>query len=42
VLARPSGTEPVIRIYGEARTEQRAEELLSVFGDAVEQVGETA
>jgi len=41
VLARPSGTEPVIRVYAEARTEQRAEELLDVFGDAVQQAGET-
>ena len=35
VLARPSGTEPVVRIYAEARTEARAEELLSVFADPV-------
>ena len=41
VLARPSGTEPVIRIYAEARTEERAAELLAVFGDAVERAKET-
>ena len=35
VLARPSGTEPVVRIYAEARTEARADELLSVFADPV-------
>jgi phosphomannomutase/phosphoglucomutase len=35
VLARPSGTEPVIRIYAEARSETRAEELAATFGDAV-------
>jgi len=38
VLARPSGTEPVIRIYAEARTEKRAEELAAMFGDAVRRV----
>lgn len=27
VLARPSGTEPLLRIYAEARTQDRAEEL---------------
>jgi phosphomannomutase/phosphoglucomutase len=27
VLARPSGTEPMVRIYAEARNEARAEEL---------------
>jgi phosphomannomutase/phosphoglucomutase len=27
VLARPSGTEPVVRVYAEARTLDRAEEL---------------
>ncbi|WP_226011636.1 phosphoglucosamine mutase [Halomicrobium salinisoli] len=35
VLARPSGTEPVVRVYAEARTEQRAGELADQFGDAV-------
>lgn len=29
VLARPSGTEPLIRIYGEARTVDRAQEYVS-------------
>ena len=27
MLARPSGTEPMVRIYAEAREESRAEEL---------------
>jgi len=40
VLARPSGTEPAIRIYAEAHTRDRAEELLAVFGDPVERAGE--
>jgi phosphomannomutase/phosphoglucomutase len=35
VLARPSGTEPVVRIYAEARTASRAEELLDVFGEPI-------
>jgi phosphomannomutase/phosphoglucomutase len=28
VLARPSGTEPLVRIYAEAREERRARDLL--------------
>ncbi len=39
VLARPSGTEPVIRIYAEARSESRAEELADVFAGAVRDDG---
>jgi phosphomannomutase/phosphoglucomutase len=31
VLARPSGTEPMVRIYAEARDEARAEELAEEF-----------
>ncbi len=34
VLARPSGTEPVIRVYAEARRKDRAEELASRLYDA--------
>jgi phosphomannomutase/phosphoglucomutase len=34
VLARPSGTEPVIRVYAEAREKERAEELASRLYDA--------
>ena len=36
VLARPSGTEPVIRVYAEARDGSRAEELLGEMVDAIE------
>jgi phosphomannomutase/phosphoglucomutase len=36
VLARPSGTEPVIRVYAEAREHSRAESLLGEMVDAVE------
>ena len=33
VLARPSGTEPLVRIYAEARSDERANELLeSMYG----------
>ncbi len=35
VLARPSGTEPLIRLYAEARDETRAETLLETFADAI-------
>jgi phosphomannomutase/phosphoglucomutase len=31
VLARPSGTEPLVRVYAEARTEARATELVDEF-----------
>ena len=37
VLARPSGTEPVIRVYAEAREHSRAESLLGAMVDAVEE-----
>ena len=36
VLARPSGTEPLIRIYAEARSQDRAEDLAARMADAVE------
>ena len=38
VLARPSGTEPVVRVYAEARTPDRARELADLFFDALEAV----
>ncbi|MDG5775643.1 phosphoglucosamine mutase [Haloarculaceae archaeon H-GB2-1] len=38
VLARPSGTEPVIRIYAEAGSVERAQELASWLQDATEAV----
>jgi len=40
VLARPSGTEPVVRIYAEAGSKSRAEELAEVFNGAI--AGRTA
>jgi len=36
VLARPSGTEPVVRVYAEARTPERAEELAGEMVRAAE------
>lgn len=36
VLARPSGTEPMIRVYAEARERTRAEELLGEMVNAIE------
>jgi len=35
VLARPSGTEPVVRIYAEARSADRADDLANQLYDAV-------
>jgi len=42
VLARPSGTEPVIRIYAEARSQDRAAALAATFTDPVERAVENA
>ncbi|MFC7132301.1 MULTISPECIES: phosphoglucosamine mutase [Salinibaculum] len=36
VLARPSGTEPVVRVYAEARERERASDLARALVDAVE------
>ena len=36
VLGRPSGTEPVIRVYAEAREEARAREILDDMVESVE------
>jgi phosphomannomutase/phosphoglucomutase len=41
VLARPSGTEPVIRVYAEARNADRARELAAGMVDAAEQATDT-
>ncbi|MEF8812737.1 MAG: phosphoglucosamine mutase [Halovenus sp.] len=38
VLARPSGTEPVIRVYAEARERERAEQLADRMLSALEDV----
>ena len=35
VMVRPSGTEPILRIYAEARSSSRLDELLSKYSDAV-------
>ncbi|MDS0260088.1 phosphoglucosamine mutase [Haloarcula sp. S1CR25-12] len=39
VLARPSGTEPVVRVYAEARAPERAEELAGQMVGAAERGG---
>jgi phosphomannomutase/phosphoglucomutase len=36
VLARPSGTEPVIRVYAEAREQARAQALVDRVVDALQ------
>ena len=38
VLARPSGTEPVVRVYAEARDPERADELAATMTDPLEAV----
>jgi phosphomannomutase/phosphoglucomutase len=38
VLARPSGTEPVLRVYAEAREPARARELAALFVDPLRDV----
>jgi phosphomannomutase/phosphoglucomutase len=40
VLARPSGTEPVVRVYAEARTADRARELADGMVEAAENAAE--
>ncbi|MFB6309010.1 MAG: phosphoglucosamine mutase [Haloarculaceae archaeon] len=42
VLARPSGTEPVVRVYAEARTGERADELAEMMVSAIERGREQA
>lgn len=37
VLARPSGTEPVIRVYAEARDQERAETLVNRMVEEIQQ-----
>jgi phosphomannomutase/phosphoglucomutase len=39
VLVRPSGTEPLVRIYAESKSEKRAEELLKHFEEVVRDAG---
>jgi phosphomannomutase/phosphoglucomutase len=41
VLARPSGTEPVVRVYAEARDGDRARDLAGSMVDAIESAGPT-
>ena len=40
VLARPSGTEPVVRVYAEARSADRARELADRMVDTAENATE--
>jgi phosphomannomutase/phosphoglucomutase len=41
VLARPSGTEPLVRVYAEARSESRATELVDEFVARLEDAKES-
>jgi phosphomannomutase/phosphoglucomutase len=38
ILIRPSGTEPIVRIFAEAKTRERAEELLNIGIKAVKKI----
>ncbi len=38
VLIRPSGTEPIYRVYAEAKSEEKLEELLKKYGREVEEI----
>lgn len=41
ILVRPSGTEPVYRLYAEATTYERARELVEQYSDKLEKILET-
>jgi phosphomannomutase/phosphoglucomutase len=38
LLIRPSGTEPIVRVFAEAETQSRAKELLELGKDAVRRI----
>ena len=38
VLVRPSGTEPIYRIYAEARTRERLSQLIQEYKGLVEDI----
>lgn len=38
VLLRPSGTEPIIRIYGESRDEKTAKEIANDYKEMIEKL----
>ena len=38
VMIRPSGTEPIIRIYGEAESQQKLDDLMSKYIQKVKSV----
>jgi len=42
VLARPSGTEPLVRVYAEARSHERASDLAESMAEALEVAAEEA
>ncbi|MEF8976116.1 MAG: phosphoglucosamine mutase [Halapricum sp.] len=42
VLARPSGTEPLIRVYAEAHDPDRADELAALMYDAITEAADAA
>ncbi len=41
ILVRPSGTEPVYRLYSEAKTAGRAKQLIREYGSSVRKIVET-
>ena len=38
ILVRPSGTEPIIRVYSNARNEKNADELSNIFRSAFQKI----
>jgi phosphomannomutase/phosphoglucomutase len=40
ILVRPSGTEPVYRLYSEAKTAERAKQLIQEYGSSVRKIVE--
>jgi phosphomannomutase/phosphoglucomutase len=41
ILVRPSGTEPIYRLYAEAKTQRRASQLISEYSSSLEKMIET-
>ena len=38
ILMRPSGTEPIFRLYAEAKNQERAQELIKEYSNKLNQL----